>query len=247
MITTERIGRITGASAVARELELLQEHFRRVPLFQHLPPKHAAVILRDFAIRRVKQDEIIVCQDEPGTELYIVLQGRVRVALLSAEGEEYILNELGPGDFFGEVSLIDAEPRSASVIAEESTTLAVLRRERLLEAIRDEPQIALDLLAALARIVRRATEREQQFAFSDVRQRLCRYFARKKAEEGVRDATGFVRIAKRTHKHLATRIGASRESVTKAFKALARDGLIREEGEDILLSPSICGDADARE
>jgi CRP/FNR family transcriptional regulator/CRP/FNR family cyclic AMP-dependent transcriptional regulator len=169
------------------------------------------------------------------------------VVLLSAEGEEYILNELGAGDFFGEISLIDAEPRSASVIAEESTTLAVLRRERLLAAIRDEPQIALDLLAALARIVRSATEREQQFAFSDVRQRLCRYFARKQAAEGVKDPAGFVRIAKRTHKHLATRVGASRESVTKVLKGLTRDGLIREEGEDLLLSPSICEQADEHE
>ena len=232
---------------MAGERELLQKHFRRVPLFQHLPPKHAEVILRDFVIRRVKKDEIIVYQEESGTELYIVLQGRVRVALLSAEGEEYILNELKAGDFFGEVSLIDAEPRSASVIAEEGTTLAVLRRERLLEAIRDEPQIALDLLAALARIVRRATEREQQFVFSDVRQRLCRYFARKKAEEGVRDFDGFVRIAKRTHKHLATRIGVSRESITKALKGLTRDGLLKEQGEDFLLSPRICEDADERE
>ena len=233
-----------GAGAVAGERELLQKHFRQVPLFRHLPPKHAEVILRDFAIRRVKKDEIIVFQDEPGTELYIVLQGRVRVALVSSEGEEFILNELGAGDFFGEVSLIDAEPRSASVIAEESTTLAVLRRERLLEAIRDEPQIALDLLTALARIVRGATEREQQFAFSDVRQRLCRYFARKKTEEGASDATGYIRIAKRTHKHLATRVGASRESVTKALKGLTRDGLLGEQGGDFLLSPRIGREAD---
>jgi CRP-like cAMP-binding protein len=202
------------------------------------------VILRDFTIRRVKKDETIVYQEEPGTELYIILQGRVRVALLSSEGEEYILNELEVGDFFGEISLIDAEPRSASVIAEEGTTLAVLRRERLLEAIRDEPQIALDLLAALARIVRSATRREQQFAFRDVRQRLCRYFALKQDEEGRRDASGFVRVAKRTHKHLATRIGASRESVTKALKALARDGLVREQGEDFLLSPRVCANED---
>ena len=232
---------------MAGEYELLQKLFRQVPLFRHLPPKYAEVILRDFAIRRVKKDEIIVGQEEPGTELYIVLQGRVRVALLSAEGEEYILNELGAGDFFGEISLIDAEPRSASVIAEENTTLAVLRRERLLAAIRDEPQIALDLLAALARILRRATEREQQFAFRDVRQRLCRYFARKQAGEGVSDVDGFVRIARRTHRHLATRLGASRESVTKALKVLEREGLIREEGADFLLSPRICEDTDGHE
>jgi CRP/FNR family transcriptional regulator, cyclic AMP receptor protein len=236
--------RLAEASTVARERELLQKHFRQVPLFRHLPPKHAQVILRDFSIRRVKKDEFVVLQDESRTELYIILQGRVRVVLLSEEGEEFILNELGAGDFFGEVSLIDAGPRSASVIAEESTTLAVLRRERLLEAIRDEPQIALDLLAALARIVRRATEREQQFAFRDVRQRLCRHFARKKAEEGVSDVDGFVRIAKSTHQHLATRVGASRESITKALKGLVRDGLVRESGKDFLLSPRICGEAD---
>lgn len=227
---------------MAKERELLQKHFRQVPLFRHLPPKHAEIILRDFAIRHVNKDEIVVLQEEPGTEFYIILQGRVRVALLSNEGEEFILNELGAGEFFGEVSLIDAEPRSASVIAEEGTTLAVLRRERLLEAIRDEPQIALDLLAALTRIVRKATEREQQFAFRDVRQRLCSYLAGKKVEEGVSAASGFVRVNRHTHKHLATRIGASRESVTKALKALARDGLLKEQGGDFLLSPRICGE-----
>ena len=226
---------------MAGENELLQKLFRQVPLFRHLPPKHAEVILRDFTIRRVKKDEVVVYQEEPGTEFYIVLSGLVRVTLISREGEEFILNELGPGDFFGEISLIDAEPRSASVIAEKSTTLAVLRRERLLEAIRDEPQIALDLLAALARIVRRATEREQQFAFRDVRQRLCTYFARKSAVEGVNDVDGFVRIAKRTHKHLATRVGASRESVTKALKGLTRDELIREQGAELLISSRIIG------
>lgn len=232
---------------MSREGELLRKYLLEVPLFRHLPAKHSAVILRDFAIRRVEKDEIVVCQDEPGTEMYIILLGRVRVALLSGEGEEFILNELGAGDFFGEISLIDAEPRSASVIAEERTTLAVLRRERLLEAIRDEPQIALELLASLARIVRGATERERQFAFRDVRQRLCRYFSLKMAEGGVKGDDGLVRIAKRTHKHLATRVGASRESVTKALQALVRDGLLGEQDEAFLLSPRVCEEANERD
>ncbi len=89
--------------------------------------------------------------------------------------------------------------------------------------------------------------RERQFAFPDVRQRLCRYLAGKKAEESVADASGFIRVARHTHKHLATRIGASRESVTKALKALARDGRLREQGEDFLLSPRICKEADEHE
>ncbi len=169
------------------------------------------------------------------------------MVLLSAEGEEYILNELGAGDFFGEVSLIDAEPRSATVIAEESTTLAVLRRERLLAAIRDEPQIALDLLAALARIVRSATEREQQFAFSDVRQRLCRYFARKQAAEGVKmpPVLSGSPSARTSTSRRGSGLRASRSP--RCSRRLTRDGLLREEGEDFLLSPGICEQADEHE
>ncbi len=86
---------------MTRERELLQKHFRQVPLFRHLPAKHAEVIQRDFAIRRVKKDEVIVLEEEPGTELYIILQGSVRVVLLSGEGEEFILNELGAGIISG--------------------------------------------------------------------------------------------------------------------------------------------------
>jgi len=109
----------------------------------------------------------------------------------------------------------------------------------LLEAIRATSRRLRSICSQRSqRIVRSATEREEQFAFPRRAPTLCRYFALKKAEEGVHDAAGFVRIARRTHKHLATRVGASRESVTKALKALCGDGLLKEQGEDFLLSPA---------
>jgi len=231
---------------VGKEQDLLQKYFREVPLFKHFPPKHADLILRDFTIRRARKGEILVMQDEEGTELFIILQGRARVVLLGGEGEEFILSDLGEGDFFGEVSLIDAEPRSATVVAETNVVVAALRRQRLLAAIRDEPQIALDLLVSLTGIVRRATEREERFAFLDVRERLCRFFSGEMADESAVEREGLVRIAKRTHKDLASRIGTSRESVTKALKTLVRDGLLREEGDSFLLSPRVCENADRR-
>jgi CRP-like cAMP-binding protein len=150
------------------------------------------------------------------------------------------------GSHFGEISLIDAEPRSATVIAAGQTVLAVLRRERLLDAIRDEPRIALELLKALARIVRRSTEREERLAFLDVGERLCRLLLQEAAASGARTADGFLRIARRSHRDLSTRIGSSRESVTKALKALARDGLLREEETALLVSPRLCQDAPKR-
>lgn len=231
---------------MGKERDLLETYFRQVPLFRHLPRRHAEVILRDFAIRRAKKGEVLVAQGEEGTELYIILRGGVRVVLESDEGEAFILNEMPAGSHFGEVSLIDAEPRSATVIADGDTVLAVLRRERLLDAIRDEPRIALDLLKALARIVRRSTEREERLAFLDVRERLCRLFLQEAAATGARTADGLLRIAKRSHRDLSARIGSSRESVTKALKALARDGLLREEETSLLVSPRICQDAPKR-
>lgn len=231
---------------MGKERDLLETYFRQVPLFRHLPKRHAETILRDFTIRRARRGEVLVTQGEKGTELYIVLQGAVRVVLESDEGEEFILNEMPAGSFFGEISLIDAEPRSATVIADRESVLAVLRRERLLDAIRDEPRIALELLKAFARIVRGATEREERLAFLDVRERLCRFFLVESATAGARTPEGFFRIAKRSHRDLSTRIGSSRESVTKALKALARDGLLREEEAAFLVSPGICQDARIR-
>ncbi|HEY5999683.1 MAG TPA: Crp/Fnr family transcriptional regulator [bacterium] len=231
---------------MGKERDLLEDYFRQVPLFRHLPRKHAEIILRDFAIRRARKGDVLVTQGEEGTELYIILQGGVRVVLESGEGEEFVLNEMPAGSFFGEVSLIDAESRSATVIADRDTVLAVLRRERLLDAIRDEPRIALDLLKALARIVRRSTEREGRLAFLDVRERLCRLFLQEAAVAGTRTPEGFLRIAKRSHRDLSTRIGASRESVTKVLKALARDGLLREEENALLISVRICQDGPQR-
>lgn len=229
---------------MGREQELLQKYFREVPLFARVPPRHAALIRRDFVVRRVKKGEVIVMQGDGGTELFIVLQGRVRVFLLSAEGEEFTLGELGAGEHFGEVSLVDAKPRSATVVATTDTVLAALRRERLLAAIRDEPRIALELLASLAAIVRRATEREERLAFLGVRERLCHLFAAESASSGAQRRDGFVLLPKWTHRELSARIGASRESVTKALRALARDGLFREEREVYLVAPQICEDGD---
>jgi CRP-like cAMP-binding protein len=231
---------------MGKERDLLETYFRQVPLFRHLPKKHAEIILRDFAIRRANKGEILVAQGEEGTELYIILQGAVRVVLESVEGEEFVLNEMPAGSYFGEVSLIDAEPRSATVVAARDAVLAVLRRERLLDAIRDEPRIALELLRSLAQIVRRSTEREERLAFLDVRERLCRLFLQEAAASGARTADGLLRIARRSHRDLSTRIGSSRESVTKALRALARDGLLREEETALLVSPRICQDAPKR-
>lgn len=174
------------------------------------------------------------------TDLFVILQGRVRVVLENDDGEEFVLNELGAGESFGEVSLVDGMPRTATVLPEDDCLLAVLSRTRLIALIRREPMIAMDLLASIVNLLRKGTQREERLAFLDVRERLCRLFLQEAMAEGRKDKSGFFRVRKRTHRDLAARIGSSREAVTKTLKTLAKQELLRERKEDLLVSPAIC-------
>jgi len=158
---------------------------------------------------------------------------------MSEEGEEYILTDLIVGDYFGEMSLIDGKPRSATVVAEEDSTFAVLKRERLIEALKRDPILALDLISSLVQKLRKSTEREESLAFLDVRERLLKLFGELIKTEGKKEDDGFYRIIKRTQKELATRIGASREATSQVLRHLSSEKLLMEKDAFLLISPSV--------
>jgi len=226
----------------SEDRDLLKKFLPAVPFFSRLSLHFMDQVLKDFTFHRFSSGEVIFRQGDSSSDLYVILGGRVRVTLMSDEGEELVLAEQGEGDFFGEISLIDGEPRSATVVAEKDCTFGVLGRERLLGLIMDEPMVAVELLKSLTFRFRGATAREHRLAFLGVRERLCRFFTQKVMEEGVKEGNGRFRISKMTHRDLAMRIGASRESVTKALKALGSEELVLQEGGSLLVSPAISGD-----
>jgi CRP/FNR family transcriptional regulator/CRP/FNR family cyclic AMP-dependent transcriptional regulator len=216
---------------------LIEKFIQNVALFRKGEEKYLEKIIADFSILHATKDEVIIYQTDTSTDFYIVLRGKVKVTLLSEEGGEYILSDLHEGDFFGEMSLIDGKPRCATVIAEADSTFGVLKREKLIETIKQNPLIALDLLASLVQKLRKATEREKRFAFLDVRERLLKLFGELIEKEGTRDEKGFYRVKKRTQKDLAERIGASRESTSQVIRALISQQVIREKKGFFLISP----------
>lgn len=223
-----------------KDRAFLQQVIHNVPFFRNVSENHIEQIIDDFRIAHAQKDEVIVYQTDKSTDMYIIIKGRVKVTLLSEEGEEFILTDLNKGDFFGELSLIDGNPRSATVIAEEDSTFGVLKRENLLAEIQREPMIAVDLLTSVVHRLRYATEREEQFAFLDVRERILKLFKQCIAKEGKQEEDGFYRIKKWTHKDIALRIGSSRESVSKILKTLSTKKLIIEKKDCYLISPSVC-------
>jgi CRP/FNR family cyclic AMP-dependent transcriptional regulator len=180
--------------------------------------------------RAFAKNAIIVSEGDETGSLYVLLSGRVKVSLSDAQGREVQLNRLGPGEYFGEVTL-DGGPRSASVTALEDTRCAVLRRSELVALIEREPELALHILRKLAHRVRALSENVRSLAFMDVYGRVARLLL-ELAEE--RDGQLVVAEAM-THKDIAARVGASREMISRIFSDLASGGYVRKEGGQLVI------------
>ena len=113
----------------------LKTHLKDVPLFSNMNDDQLAVLAQTGAIRRFAKGQIIVNQSSPGNTFYIVISGHVKVALLHEDGREIALSHLSEGNFFGELSLLDNDPRSSSVIAAEDATLFMLPRKQFYQLI----------------------------------------------------------------------------------------------------------------
>jgi CRP/FNR family cyclic AMP-dependent transcriptional regulator len=194
---------------------------RRVPLFNDLAEAELARFGEVLREREYPKNSVILFEDDPGDALYVVRAGQVKVVLIGEDGREVILSVLTDGDFFGEMSLIDDEPRSAHVIAMKDSQLLVLRREDFQAQLEVQPKIALKLLRVLVQRLRRADEKIGGLVLLDVNGRVARLLL-DLADEG-----GGPKITRRlTHHTIAQMIGSSRETVSRAMRDLVARGLI---------------------
>jgi len=216
--------------------DLIKKFLRKIPIFRKFSEENLEQVIRRFSVRRVNKGEDIVFKDDEGTDMFIVLDGQVKVSLMGKEGEEFILSTLKKGDFFGEMSLIDGRSRSANVTAEEDTLLAILRREHLLNTMKADPAIAFDMLTSLVERLRRADDMIETLVFLDVNERIIRFLIDRAREHGNRDERGFYRVRRCTHQEIASNIGSSREAVTKAMKVLSHRGLVIQEDQYFIIS-----------
>jgi len=203
---------------------------RRVPLFSQLSAVELQRVVDVARERAYPRNSVILFEDDPGDALFVVATGQVKVVLIGEDGREVILSVMGPGEFFGEMSLLDDEPRSAHVIAMEDSSLAVLRREDFEGILTSTPQIALALLRELSRRLRRADEKVGSLVLLDVQGRVARLLLDMAGEEGGE------RITRRlTHHTIAQMIGSSRETVSRTMRDLTDKGLIAVQRRDIVI------------
>jgi CRP/FNR family cyclic AMP-dependent transcriptional regulator len=197
------------------------DDLRRVPLFSDLSEGDLVRFAEVTREREYPRNSVILFEDDPGDSLYIVSTGQVKVVLIGEDGREVILSVLNDGDFFGEMSLIDDEPRSAHVIAMKDSRLLVLRRDDFQQQINQHPSIAVKLLKVLVQRLRRADAKIGGLVLLDVNGRVAKLLL-DLADEG-----GGPRITRKlTHHTIAQMIGSSRETVSRAMRELSDRGLV---------------------
>ena len=167
----------------------------------------------------------------------MILDGRIKVTILGDDGREVILSLLGPGDFFGEMALLDNEPRSATAIAVEDSELLSLHRNDFQTVLTDNRSITSALIKILTARLRRANHQISTLALLDVYGRVARVIVDMAREEGRRLKDGRIAFRRATHQEIANRIGTTRETVTRMLKDLERQGLIHIEGREIVVQP----------
>lgn len=214
-----------------KKINLLQS----VNLFYDLNEKELGYIADKMVSRKYENGNYIFLEDSEGEQCFFVGEGSVKVTRLSKDGREVILAMLNAGDFFGEMSLLDGESRSANVIALEDTEVLTLNRKDFLVVLHDYPQIAIQLLKEMAGRLRKSDRHIASLSLSDAEKRIALCIIRYADEQGI-IKNGKVNIPKMPiQQDIANMAGTSRETVSRALNILERESVIERNGRVLLI------------
>ncbi len=213
-----------------------QDALARCPLFARADAHILQSLANGLRRRRFRRNEVIFHQGDPGDSLHVVATGAVKIVLPSAEGEEAIIATLRPGDFFGELALLDGAPRSATATALEPSETLVLPRQVFVGLLDTLPGLRDALLADLAKELRRLTGHVEELHFLDLAGRLAMRLSRL-AQESQPGTGGEIRLNwPYTQSDLAAMIGGTRQSVNRLLNELVEDDLIRIEPDTLVIA-----------
>jgi len=212
-------------------LQLLE----RVPFLAALSADDRRWLADRVRRRAYTRGDIVFQKDDPGQSLFIVEEGQVRIYMPGAQGTDLTLAVMGPQEFFGDMSLLDGRPRSASASAITDATLVSLERADFTNLLRARPDAALAILAEITGRLRGSDQMASDLAFLDASGRLARKLIELADRHGVPRDGGILLNASLTQEDLANMIGVTRESVNRNLSMFRRLGLVGSEGRKIVI------------
>jgi CRP/FNR family cyclic AMP-dependent transcriptional regulator len=208
---------------------------KTVPLFGSFPEEQLRALASMVTHRSAPRGSAIMHEGDPTDCLYIVMSGRLKVMMGEADGKEVILGILGPGEFFGEMGLIDDNPRSATVIAIEPCELLAVTKRAFRKCLVENVALAMAVMRVLVRRLRAADRKIGSLAMLDVYGRVARLLL-----DMAENVNGQKVVTRRlTKQDIGKMVGASREMVTKVMKDLEMSGYFEVRGSTIVLRDTI--------
>ena len=211
------------------------DHLRNVPIFTDLTDSDLTKIASNMVPRVYEKGQMILLEESMGETFFIITEGTVKVTRLSADGREVILAILGESDFFGEMSLLDGEGRSANIVANEDSKVLTLSRSDFLDCLESYPKIAIALLEELAIRLRKSDQQIESLSLSDSEHRIGITLIRLAGELGT-IKQGHVTVKNLPYQQdIANMAGTSRETVSRTLKLLEDKKLVRRENRNLTI------------
>ena len=211
------------------------EHLRKVPIFSDLSDSDLKKISEKMISRLYEKGKMILLEQSQGETFFIIISGVVKVTRLSDDGREVILAILGESDFFGEMSLLDGEGRSANIVANEQSEVVTLSRSDFLDCLQKYPKIAIALLEELAVRLRKSDQHIESLSLSDSEQRIGITLIRLAEELGT-IKQGDVNVKNLPYQQdIANMAGTSRETVSRTLKLLETKNFLKRDGRNLTI------------
>ncbi len=207
---------------------------RRVPLFSTLSDDEFEKLSHIFIVRVYRRNQVIFLEEETGNYMYLVLSGKVKVAKSSASGKETLLAIHRPGDFFGEMSLLDGMTSPATVSAIEDSKIISVSATDFHKYLLHNEKVLLQIINVLCARLRQVWQ-TQSMSSSTADARIRMGIHQLAQKHGIRDARGTIIDLKITHQELAEMVATSRETVTRVLAHLRKKGIIEITQRRIIL------------
>jgi len=205
----------------------MKQLFAKIPLFAEFSDDELADIVSLASTRGVQKKNVILQEGDTGNALYVILEGSVKISYYAPDGREIILSILRSGDFFGEIALLDNQPRSATVTTLEHSKLVQIRHKEFNRLLLDRPHLTLKILQEVANRLRQTNQVLERFCTMDVPHRLYNFLKETCCKEGAPTVNGQTIISLPTHQIIADQLSTSRETISRAVGALKKDNIIQ--------------------
>lgn len=213
----------------------MEQILKTIPLFADLKDEELNSIASHAITKTYPKNAIIINEGDDTSSMYIIQTGKIKVFLSNEDGKEVILSMMGPGEHFGELSILDPAPRSASIMTMEPCKFSIISKENFEQSLDAHPDISRNMVTELTRMVRRLTENIRGLALMDVYGRVAHTLL-----DMAEDIDGVKIInQKLTHQDIARMIGSSREMVSRIMKDLQKGGYITSESKRIVINEKL--------